>query len=98
MTNLFGTTNVLDEDEDDDYETISFQSNSAQLSNANLSFSNLSLATSPTVNNSTSLGALKGASVGTPGELFLLREEGKPAGLRNVGNTCWFNSIIQVIF
>ncbi len=29
---------------------------------------------------------------------ILLRDECQPVGLKNVGNTCWFNSIIQVIY
>jgi ubiquitin C-terminal hydrolase len=28
----------------------------------------------------------------------LFRENDKPVGLKNVGNTCWFNSIVQAFF
>jgi hypothetical protein len=81
-----GTPNIdLDEDEDD-FDSINLQSNSAsnnQFSNSMLNSSNSSYVKSP--GNCYS-------------ELSLLREDGKPAGLKNVGNTCWFNSIIQAFF
>ena len=25
-----------------------------------------------------------------------MREEGMPVGMKNIGNTCWFSSVIQV--
>ena len=43
-----------------------------------------------------SLSSLK-SSAGAMTEFSLLRDERQPVGLKNVGNTCWFNSIIQVI-
>ena len=43
-------------------------------------------------------GSLSTSPKGLQSESSFLREDGKSPGLKNIGNTCWFNSIIQVNF
>lgn len=83
-TNEYGSesTNLDIDDEDDDFDTINLQSNTSVNQ-----FSNTMLNSSVTCK-----------STGHLTELNMLRENGKPPGLKNVGNTCWFNSIIQAFF
>lgn len=85
-----GFTPNLDLDEDeDDFDAINVnQSNTG----SNQQFSNSLLTGSSSDSN------FQKSSGNSLSELSLLREEGKPAGLKNVGNTCWFNSIIQAFF
>lgn len=72
----------MDDDDDDDFDSIVLGSS-----------------TSPSASSS-SLGKT-GKSTATSAaftDLNVFREDNKPAGLKNVGNTCWFNSIIQAFF
>lgn len=84
-----GTPNLdLDEDEDD-FDAINI---SQSHSGSNNQFSNSLLSGSASGSNFHKSAGSRSS------EQSLLREEGKPAGLKNVGNTCWFNSIIQAFF
>lgn len=71
------------DDEDDDFDTISLQSTGNH---------------TPVNQFCGSLSTASKEQQSRLSEFSFLREDDKSPGLKNIGNTCWFNSIIQVNF
>lgn len=103
--------NNIDDDDDEDYEALvncqsaaagGSKSLSGSTGHGNVtSMSNQQQSASEHLPQQAQQQQTSGAQ-GLPGvgpfESNLIREDGRPAGLKNIGNTCWFNSIIQAFF
>lgn len=91
FSDIFGNMNNIDDEDDEDYDAL-------------MNCSSPATATATTASNTNSSSQQQSATskpLYTTGLLIepnLIREESKPAGLKNIGNTCWFNSIIQAFF
>ena len=92
FSDIFGNMNNIDDEDDEDYDAL-------------MNCSSPATATATTASNTNSSSQQQSATsckplytTGLIIEPNLIREESRPAGLKNIGNTCWFNSIIQAFF